>query len=145
MDTSTAVISAATLTAAGVANGNTLTVAADVITGFSSGDKIKFTAITGGVINLFGLGTGNDAGGDSNADNIAADSILYVQGNFSSGVFTVQDTGSDTLVIRNDAAIAGTAGGGYAALTAANLGAAANTSVVVLSGYTGFGSSDIIA
>lgn len=95
---------------------------ADIITDFdgAAGDRLNLTDIGGGAVDLFGLTLA--------AGTVAADSAAFVRGAYAAGTgtFTINNTGTDTLVIRNDAAI--TAGN----LTIANLGLAANSSVTVL-------------
>ena len=132
-DGATAVISAASITAGGLKTGDTITVAADVVTDFTTGtDKIEVTSKANGIVNLKGIGT-------DTLTAINANSVAYVRGDFSSGVFTVDTTsGGDTLLIRNAAAIAADT-----ALTSSNLGASGNTSVTLLDGYTAFAAADL--
>ena len=135
-DGATGVITAATITAAGLQTGDVFTCAtADFITDFVSGtDTLALTSKAGGVVDLKGLGTGS-------ATAINANSVAFVRGDFNTanGVFTVDTaSGSDTAVIRNVVAIAaGTA------LTNVNLGAAGNTSVTILDDYTSFAAANL--
>ena len=121
------------ITAAGLATGDTIATSADVVTDFETGtDSIKVTSKAGGIVNLKGVGS-------SGVTALNANSVAYVRGDYSSGVFTVDtSSGADTLLVRNVAVI--TAG---TALTYANLGTAANTSVTVLDNYTAFAAGDL--